>query len=287
MATASVVTVLVAASLVAACSQEDQTESASATDTPEAPAAATSEPTVSPSPTQPPPNEAVAEAPQASPSTVPVQSEPVAPTTQRSITIGGMGADYGPPDRTVVDLGVSSRSNTVIESTSLASSAGASMIVALEASGVPAEDIQTSQFNIGPYHGPPDYSAVVGYETTIGYRVTMRNLDELGAILGRAVEAGGDNVRAWSVRFEADPEARMVAARSQAWEDVRARAASTAAEIGEPLGVVLDVHEKVLVTSPQGMSQGGEGDSASFDIPVSPGVVGVVVLLTVTYAIGD
>jgi len=35
------------------------------------------------------------------------------------------------------------------------------------------------------------------------------------------------------------------------------------------------------------MSQGGQGDSASFDIPVSPGVVGVVVLLTVTFAIGE
>jgi hypothetical protein len=34
------------------------------------------------------------------------------------------------------------------------------------------------------------------------------------------------------------------------------------------------------------MMQGGEGDSASFDIPISPGVVGVIVLLTVTYAIG-
>ena len=57
--------------------------------------------------------------------------------------------------------------------------------------------------------------------------------------------------------------------------------------IGEPIGAVVDVHEKVLITGPQGMVQGGEGDSASFDIPASPGVTGVVVLLTVTFAIGD
>jgi hypothetical protein len=34
------------------------------------------------------------------------------------------------------------------------------------------------------------------------------------------------------------------------------------------------------------MRRCGEGDSASFDISISPGVVGVIVLLTVTYAIG-
>lgn len=79
----------------------------------------------------------------------------------------------------------------------------------------------------------------------------------------------------------------MEVARQEAWTDVKARAEATADLAGEPLGVVLDVHEKVLVTSPQGMMQGGEGDTASFDVPVAPGVAGVIVLLTVTYAIGD
>jgi hypothetical protein len=51
------------------------------------------------------------------------------------------------------------------------------------------------------------------------------------------------------------------------------------------LGPVLDAHEKVLITSPQGMGQGGEGDSASFDVPISPGLSGVVILLTVTFGV--
>ena len=223
----------------------------------------------------------LADAAVTAPAAVPAVAEPT-----RGITVGGMGSEYGPPSHSVVDIGVSARRPTVNEATQQASAAGAALIEALRAAGIPAEGIQTSQFGINPTYDQYDYNQISGYETSIGYRVTVPDVAELGAILGRAVESGGDSVRAWSISFTGEPADHMAAARAEAWEDVRGRAAATAAEIGEPLGEVLDVHEKVLVTSPQGMMQGGEGDSASFDIPISPGVVGVIVLLTVTYAIG-
>jgi hypothetical protein len=224
------------------------------------------------------------DSPAAAPAAAPIEPTVAEPT--RSITVGGMGSEYGPPSHSVVDIGVSARRPTVNEATQEASAAGAALIAALRAAGIPAEGIQTSQFGINPTYDQYDYARIVGYETQIGYRVTVPDVGELGAVLGRAVESGGDSVRAWSISFAGEPADHMATARAEAWEDVRGRAAATAGEIGEPLGEVLDVHEKVLVTSPQGMMQGGEGDSASFDIPISPGVVGVIVLLTVTYAIG-
>jgi uncharacterized protein YggE len=205
---------------------------------------------------------------------------------QRSITVGGMGADYGPPDRSVVDIGVSALRPTVAEASSEATRAGASMLAALAEAGVPEAGIQTSQFSVNPYMDQYDYSRIVGYEVNVGYRVTVSEVADLGRVLAQAIEAGGDSVRAWSIGFEGDPDQHMEAARAAAWTDVRERAAATAEEVGEPLGELLDLHEKVLITSPQGMMQGGEGDAAAFDIPISPGVVGVIVLLTATYAIG-
>ena len=136
-------------------------------------------------------------------------------------------------------------------------------------------------------HDRYDYDVITGYEVHLGYNVAFADVDDVGSVLGAAIAAGGDDARASGIRFESDPSTLMSAARSKAWEDVRARAAETAELAGEPLGRVLDVHEKVLITTPQGMVQGGEGDSASFDIPVSPGAAGVTVLLTVTYAIGE
>jgi len=238
-----------------------------------------------------------------SPSPGPVQSEPPATEDQpgtmqatvesatndpvRSITVGGMGAEYGPPDRCVVDIGVEVQRATVREASDAAAAAADSMVGALVANGVPADGIQSSDFSINPVHDQYMYNIISGYAVHLGYRVIMPDIGEVGGALAEAIAAGGDSVRAWGVRFEGDPAGLTDSARIDAWTDVRARAEATAELAGEPLGQVLDVHEKILVTSPQGMMQGGEGDSASFDIPVSPGVVGVVVLLTVTYAVGN
>lgn len=218
-------------------------------------------------------------------STIP--TEPGQPTdiSTRSITVGGMGAEYAAPVRCIVDIGVSSRRPTVAQSSRAAAEAGQAMTDTLTAAGVALSDIQTSDFSVGPFY--EEWPKISGYETRIGYRVTIPDLTGIGATLASAIEAGGDDATAWGIRFEADPEPLMEAARAQAWADVVTRAESLVDLAGVPLGDVLDIHEKVLLTSSHGMMQGGEGDSASFDIPVSPGVSGVVILLTVTFAIGD
>ena len=208
-------------------------------------------------------------------------------TQTRSITVGGVGAEYAPPVRSIVNLAVSVRRPTVEEASQAAATAAAAVINAVETAGVPSSGIQTSDFRIDPVYDTINYQLITGYQVNLGYNVTFSDIDDVGSVLGEAIAAGGDDVRAYSVRFEPDPAALMDEARTKAWEDVRARAESTAELAGEPLGPVMDVHEKVLITSPQGMVQGGEGDSAAFDIPVAPGVAGVTVLLTVTYAIGE
>ena len=205
----------------------------------------------------------------------------------RSITVGGMGSEYAAPTSTIVDIGVSARRPSVAEASAAASVAGAALVAAFEEAGVPSSGIQTSSFWINPYFDPMTYQNVVGYEVSIGYNVVVPDVDDVGAVLGQAIQAGGDSVRASGIRFETESAGLMEAARQEAWTDVKARAEATAELAGEPLGFVLDVHEKVLLTSPHGMTQGGEGDTAAFDVPVAPGVAGVIVLLTVTYAIGE
>jgi hypothetical protein len=223
----------------------------------------------------------VAESAAPPPATTP--PAPVAPT--RSITVGGIGSEFTRPVRCVVDLGLSSRGPSVIEASQAAAAAADAIIGVLTSSGVAPDDIQTSDLSIDPVYDR--YPTVTGYEMDISYRVTMRDLEELSSVLAQSIVAGGDDVRAHSIRFEADTEGLIEVARVTAWSDAEARAEAIANLAGDPLGDVLDVHEKVLITSRHGMVQGGEGDSASFDIPVSPGMSGVTVLLTVTYAIGE
>jgi uncharacterized protein YggE len=203
----------------------------------------------------------------------------------RSITVGGIGTEFATPVRCVVDLGVGSRAPTVLEASRAAAGAADAIVDVLTSSGVASDDIQTSNLSINPFYD--DYPIVGGYEMDISYRVTMRDLDRLGSVLAEAIAVGGDDVRASAIRFETDTAGLIDKARVSAWADAEGRAQALAELAGDPLGDVLDVHEKVLITSPYGMVQGGEGDSASFDIPASPGKSGVTVLLTVTFAIGE
>jgi uncharacterized protein YggE len=202
---------------------------------------------------------------------------------QQTITVGGMGVEFTEPERSTIDIGVTARRETVVDASKAASKALAAMTKALTAFGVRASDIQTSDFSVGPYY--VDYPTVSGYEVHIGMRVTVTDIDNVGAVLGAAIGAGGNDASAWGIRFEADVDPLMEPARAKAWADVMRRAASVADLAGLELGDVLDIHEKVLITSPQGMMQGGEGDSASFDIPVSPGRAGVTILMTVKFAV--
>lgn len=226
------------------------------------------------------------EAPRRSPVAAPAPpaSDPV-DVAVRTITVGGVGTEYDEPDRCIIDIGVSSRRSTVGDSGAAAAASAAAMTEALLADGILPQDIQTSEFSVYPYYD--DYPEISGYETHIGYRVAMPDVSGVGAVLASAMNAGGDDVRAWGLRFEADSTGLIETARQAAWADVSSRAEALAGLAGEPLGEMLDAHEKVLVTTSQGMYQGGEGDSATFDIPVSPGVTGVVVLLTVTFAVGE
>lgn len=206
---------------------------------------------------------------------------PVEDSGHPSITVGGVGRVYAEPIRCVVDIGVTARRPTVYESSRAAAASATAMSEVLLGQGIDPEDIQTTDYSVSPYY--EDWPSISGYETTLVYRVVMSEIDEVGAVLAAATEAGGDDVRANGIRFEADADDLTDEAREMAWADVTHRAEQTATLAGGSLGQVLDVHEKVLVSTSRGMYQGGEGDAASFDIPVSPGVSGVVVLLTVTF----
>ena len=130
----------------------------------------------------------------------------------RSITIGGVGAEYARPVRSIMNLGVSVRRPSVGEASEAASAIAAAMVTAVEAAGVPPSGIQTSELGIDPVYDQIDYQRITGYQVRLGYNVTFADIDAIGSVLGAAIAAGGDDVRAWGVRFEPDSSALMSAA---------------------------------------------------------------------------
>lgn len=72
--------------------------------------------------------------------------------------------------------------------------------------------------------------------------VTFRKLDDLGVVLGQAIEAGANDI--WGIRFDLeDDDALLAKAREDAMKNARQRGEDLARLAGVPLGPVMSVRE--------------------------------------------
>ena len=70
------------------------------------------------------------------------------------------------------------------------------LMQALAGRGIAERDIQTTRFNIYPqyqYDRESDKNELVGYTVSNEISVTVRNLDQVGALIDDMVSAGGDD----------------------------------------------------------------------------------------------
>ena len=136
----------------------------------------------------------------------------------------------------------------------------------------------------------PIYSNRRGQETVFkGYRVdqtvsvVVKDLAKGSDIVSAAVDAGGTGVRVNGLRLEVgDPEAALSPARSDAFDQARAKAEEYAAETGHELGEVVKVSEVADQPYDDGMSYdlGAAADSA---IPIQPGEADLTAQVVVVF----
>jgi uncharacterized protein YggE len=65
-------------------------------------------------------------------------------------------------------------------------------LAAVKALGIEDKDIQTSSYNINPQMDYDNGSKITGYTVTNMVQVTVRNLDQTGEVLDKAVAAGAN-----------------------------------------------------------------------------------------------
>jgi uncharacterized protein YggE len=166
-----------------------------------------------------------------------------------------------------------------------------SVLTALEQQGIDENDIQTSGFSIWvdrPYgpEGMPSENPVYRVNNTVS--VTIRDLDNTGAVLDSAIEAGANNI--YGITFSLDDPSQV---ESEAREKAVANAKAKAQELAElndlQVGDVLSVSEVIGGAAPYyaggfqefaaapGLGGGGAG-------PVSPGELTLTMQLQIVYA---
>lgn len=204
-----------------------------------------------------------------------------------------------PADVAQVSIGVESREETVADARQKAAEAMESVLGAIKEHGVADDDIVTSYFNIYPQtvwvevsdslgrHSEP---RITGYIVSNTVQVTVRNIDNLSAVVDTAATAGGDLIRINSIQFTVDDTSvfgeqirEMAAADALAKADVYARA------MGVTLGPLVYLTE-LGSSVPMAKAYPAVMEMAAMDggyapTPISAGDVNLSVTVQVVFAI--
>ena len=189
------------------------------------------------------------------------------------ITVIGQGTAYGQPDQATVIVGVESFAPTVQEATTQNQTTLDNVMAALEAAGIAAEDIQTTNYSLyaEQIYGEKGPEGIAGYRISNQVNVKIRDVAVVGDVLGAVTEAGANAI--YGINF--------------AVADARKRAESLAELGGVALGDVVIISE-VIGTPVMPLGMGGSAmamEQAASAPGISPGQLSYQVQVQVTYGI--
>jgi len=215
--------------------------------------------------------------------------EPVPTSTPqpRNITVSGIGKVYLTPDIATISIGVHNEDESVTRAVNGINTQARDVTEILLEMGVEEEDIKIMNFNILPEERFDEIgnqtSTVYGVDSTVF--VTVRELDNLGAIMGSVVEAGANSI--FGIQFDvADKTLALTKARKLAVENARTKAEELAKVAGVTLGEIQSINELGGVPVPVFEGQEGGGfESPGDQLPVNLGQLRLTVEVSVSYNI--
>jgi uncharacterized protein YggE len=200
-------------------------------------------------------------------------------STGHTISVSGHGEVQVAPDMATLTVGVQSSSDTAQGALADAANKMTAVIAAIEAQGVPASHIQTTDLEI--WYDSQRGAYVASHSVT----ASLDDVNHVGNVLDAAVGAGANN--SWGVSFGLKNQS---AARSQALQsaiaDARTRANSIASALGVTISGVGSASE-ASVSVPQPVPVFAAAAAApSAATPVQPGQLTVTADVNVTYTFG-
>lgn len=176
-----------------------------------------------------------------------------------TVTTFGHGVAGATPDRMRMSMSIETHADSVATAYQRAGERTAAVTASLRADAVSETDITTTGLSVRTETAwiENEGTRVTGYIATTSLTVTLRipgaadASADPAAIIARAVEAGGDDVRLGGLDLTvADPSELLTHARDVAWDDALARARRYAERAGRPLGQVLEITENTA-TAPE------------------------------------
>jgi uncharacterized protein YggE len=198
------------------------------------------------------------------------------------LVVSGIGTATGTPDVARVEVGVESRAQTAQAAADATNKKQAAIIAALKAKGIEAKDLQTTNYNVSAErsNNPNEANPIIGYRAGTTVRVTVRQIDQVGAVLDAAVGAGANQI--YGITFGLnDSEPLLSQARDTAILNAKAKAEAMAKTAGIKLGKIINISES-FAGGPAPLAVDARAGSAA---PIEVGETSVRAQVAVTYAI--
>ncbi len=206
--------------------------------------------------------------------------------TPRRVSVTGVGEAAGEPDLATVSIGVRSQGASPGEAVSRNNEQMSTTIDALKSLGIAPKDLQTAALSVNPevdYSQSRSQPRITGYAAQNTLTVRIRDIERTGAILDQAVKAGANQLNALRFGFS-DPDRLLDAARVDAVEDAKRKAAIYAKAAGVSLGPVLTITEGASATPV--VAKRFRAEAAAVDAaPIETGEATLSAAVTLVYAI--
>lgn len=204
----------------------------------------------------------------------------------RSISVLGNGVVQVTPDIVRLNLGVVTEARTATDALAQNAQAMSTVFDVLTSADLPPEDIQTTQVTLNPrwdHNSRP--ARLVGYQATNSVRITVREIANLGKVIGAVTDAGSNNLGAISFDIS-DRTGATDLARERAVGDARARAELYARAAGVELGRVISISEGQM-SGPAPMMMGRASMEMAADVPIAEGTMDVRANVAVVFEIAN
>ena len=201
----------------------------------------------------------------------------------------GTGTASAPPDVLTAVFGFATSAGSSSDALAANNAKVNQALLALEANGVAARDIQTTGLSLQPqYAYPKGVPTLTGYQVTNTVTATLRDVKTAGAALDAVVNASGDAAQINSLTFSfGNPATVEDAARADAVRQAVAHAGAMASAAGRKLGPVCSLTDDTQPSVfPQSQSYDGLAPAgATSAVPVEPGTQVQTDQVTMVYAL--
>lgn len=195
---------------------------------------------------------------------------PAAQVVARTITVGGTGEATARPDQATISFGTEAQSASAAEAMSLNAERINAVTAAVLASGIPAQNVQTTGINLSPVRNQSG-TQTIGYRASATINARVPGVEETGQLIDAATQAGASQV--YGIQFSLrDPGVTRAEALRNAVADARRRADAIAESLGVQITGVEGVIESGATAPPAPRVTANVAAAPASGIGVAPDV---------------